>query len=89
MNKSKLRRRFLALSVPALAVVLAITGISYLASTGTVTTTVKPSSTDFIFPVVTGGPVPSALASGGLKYTRLSHLRRHALPGQAHDGDFL
>jgi hypothetical protein len=50
---------------------------------------VKPSSTDFIFPVVTGGPVPSALASGGLKYTRLSHLRRHALPGQAHDGDFL
>jgi len=68
VNSSKLRRRFLALSVPALAIVLAVTGISYLASTGAVTTTVRPSSTNFIYPVVTAGRVPSALA-GGLKYT--------------------
>lgn len=64
VNKAKLRRRFLVLAVPGLAITLAITSISYLASSGAVTTTVVKSSTSFIYPVVTGGTVPAALVSG-------------------------
>ncbi len=70
MNKAKLRRRFLVLAVPGLAVLLAVTGISYLATSGAVTTSVTASSTKFLYPVSSGGAVPSALTS--LKYSSVA-----------------
>lgn len=67
LARSKVRRRFLALAIPGLAVALAVTGISYLASSGAVTTTIKASSTKFLFPVQSTKPIPSVLTT--LEYT--------------------
>lgn len=65
------RKRFLIVSAAGLAVLAAALGITFAGNTGTTTVSVGSSSTDFVFPVANGNPLPSAssAAIAALKYT--------------------
>ena len=60
LARSKVRRRFLAVAIPGLAVVLAITGIGYLAGTGSVTATVQGgSNSSYLYLVTANNTIPA------------------------------
>ncbi len=64
----KRRRRFLLVSIPALAVLAAALGVSFAENSGTSTISVAASSTNFVFPVASGtAGVPAAVTT--LRYT--------------------
>lgn len=64
----KRRRRFLLVSIPALAVLAAALGVSFAENSGTSTISVAASSTSFVFPVVDGtAGIPAAVTT--LRYT--------------------
>ena len=69
--KRLLRRRFLAVGVPGLAVLGAVMGVSFLGDTGTTSVSVSPSSSSsFVYSVTSSGLTPSGpTAVTSLEYT--------------------
>ena len=69
LARSKVRRRFLAVAIPGLAVVLAITGIGYLAGTGSVTATVQGGSNSSYLYLVSATTNKNAIPAPSLEYS--------------------
>ena len=67
VRKHVRQRRFLAVTIPGLAVLAVAMGVSFLGNTGTTSATVNAASSNFVFPVANGNSVPSAVNK--LKYT--------------------
>lgn len=64
----KRRRRFLLVSIPALAVLALALGVSFADDAGTSTLNVSSSSNNFVYPVISGTTsIPAAVTA--LKYT--------------------
>lgn len=74
--KRRVRRRFLAVAIPGLAVLAVTMGVSFLGSTGTTSATVTAASSNFVFPVASGSSLPSAV--NALKYTPLGNINQTA-----------
>lgn len=75
----KRRRRFLLVSIPALAVLAAALGVSFADDAGTSTLNVSSSSNDFVFPVQAGtAKIPAAVTA--LKYTGTAGIDTVASP---------
>lgn len=73
----KRRRRFLLVSIPALAVLAVALGVSFADDAGTSTLNVSSSSNNFVFPVISGTTgVPAAVTA--LKYTGTSGIAANA-----------
>ncbi|HLY93551.1 MAG TPA: hypothetical protein VKP14_01770, partial [Gaiellaceae bacterium] len=64
----RLRRRFLMVSVAALAVLASALGVSFLADSGTASLSVTGGSNNFVYPVANGNLVPSTNVTA-LRYT--------------------
>lgn len=79
----KRRRRFLLVSIPALAVLAVALGVSFADDAGTSTLNVSSSSNNFVFPVISGTTgIPAAVTA--LKYTGTN-----GLTGTAFDADVI
>jgi len=79
----KRRRRFLLMSIPALAVLALALGVSFADDAGTSTLNVSSSSNNFVYPVVSGTTgIPAAVTA--LKYTGTN-----GLTGTAFDADVI
>lgn len=64
------RRRFLAISVAALAILGASLGVSFLGNTGSITTSVSAASSNFVYPVANSSSLPAGTNFvNSLKYT--------------------
>lgn len=61
------RKRFLAIAVAGLAILGASLGVSFLGNSGTITSSVTASSSNFVFPIGNGSSLPNAVDK--LKYT--------------------
>lgn len=71
-RSQKRRKRFLAVAIAGLAILGASLGVSFLGSTGTITTSVSAASSSFVFPVADGNSVPSAVDK--LEYTPAANI---------------
>ncbi len=67
LRRSSRRRRYLAVTIPGLAVLAVAMGVSFLGNTGTTSASVNAASSNFVFPVANSNSVPAAVDK--LKYT--------------------
>jgi len=77
------RKRFLALSVAALAVLAVAMGVSFLGNTGATEVKVEAGKSNFVFPVATGNTLP--LAVGALENTTAAAIEKEAFENSAHE----
>lgn len=71
-SRMSAQRRFLLIASAGLAVVLAVSGVGFLAASGTVSTTITAStaSSTLVFPVSASAKMPTTIS--GLKYNTLT-----------------
>ena len=71
------RKRFLAVSIAALAVLAVSLGVSFAGDSGTASLSVSGGSSNFVYPVSSGAALPSAVTS--LKYTSAINATSHTI----------